>query len=245
METELQTAHNAQMSIMPHQGPEIEGFDISGICVPAYEVGGDFFDYLWLNSKMAHMGIAVGDVSGKAMKAAMTAVMANGIIYAKSSETHSITEIMSQLNQSLYVKTGKKVFTALLIISIDTNTKKMTYTNAGLPEPLLKSGHSVTHLESSGSKIPLGIHKKKDFTEDSVQLGPGDVVVLFTDGISEARNSQQEFYGRENLKRFLENLDTFHLSSKKIVDKIMADIKRFSGGVDQFDDITVVVVKVL
>jgi ligand-binding sensor domain-containing protein/serine phosphatase RsbU (regulator of sigma subunit) len=245
METELQTAHNAQMSIMPHRGPEIQGFDISGVCVPANEVGGDFFDYLWLNSEEPHLGIVVGDVSGKAMKAAMTAVMANGIIFSKSSETRSISEIMSRLNQSLYVKTEKQIFAALLIISIETSTKRMTYTNAGLPEPLLKSGHSVTGLESSGSKVPLGVYKEKDFTEDHVQLSPGDIVVLFTDGISEARNSQQEFYGSENLKRFLESLDTVNLSSKEIVDKIMDDIGRFSGGVDQFDDITVVVVKVL
>lgn len=244
METELQTAHYAQMSIMPQKGPEVKGFDVSGVCIPANEVGGDFFDYLWLDEEKTRFGIAVGDVSGKAMKAAMTAVMANGIIFSKASETNSITEIMSRLNKSLYSKTDKKVFTALLIISIDTKTKEMVYTNAGLPKPLLKSGDSVISLKSTGSKSPLGIIEKKDFQEENIRLNPGDVLVLYTDGVSESWNLQHEFYGSDHLKRFLKNLDT-HLSSKIIIDKIMEDIRKFSQEVDQHDDITVVVVKVL
>jgi len=245
METELQTAHDAQMSIMPQKGPEINGFDISGVCIPANEVGGDFFDYLWLDEKKTHIGIAVGDVSGKAMKAAMTAVMANGIIFSKASETHSITEIMSQLNKSLYFKTDKKVFTALLIISIDIDTKEMAYTNAGLPKPLLKSSNSIITLKSTGSKFPLGFIEEKHFQEENIRLNPGDVLVLYTDGVSESWNLQHEFYGSDHLRRFLKNLDTLNLSSNIIIDKIMEDVKKFTEEVDQHDDITVVVVKVL
>jgi len=245
METELQTAHNAQMSIMPQKSPEINGFDIAGVCVPASEVGGDFYDYFWLDSGKKLFGIAVGDVSGKSMKAAMTAVMSNGIIFSKASETKSIKEIMTQLNQSLYFKTDKRVFTTLLIISIDIEKKEITYTNAGLPEPFLKSGDSVTQLKSAGSKFPLGIFPESNFREKKIQLSPGNIVVLFTDGISEAWNLNHEFYGSKNLKRLLQDLDTSNLSAKKIIDVIMDDIKGFSGDVKQHDDMTVVVVKVL
>ncbi|MFC2146334.1 PP2C family protein-serine/threonine phosphatase, partial [Acidobacteriota bacterium] len=82
----LQTARDAQMSIMPQSDPQVPGFDISGTCVPASEVGGDFFDYIWLTEEKTKFGIAIGDVSGKAMKAAMTAVMSDGILFSKANE---------------------------------------------------------------------------------------------------------------------------------------------------------------
>jgi serine phosphatase RsbU (regulator of sigma subunit) len=99
-------------------------------------------------------------------------------------------------------------------------------------------------LKSTGSRSPLGIIEEKHFQEEHIQLNPGDVLVLYTDGVSESWNLQHEFYGSDHLKRFLKNLDS-HLSSKIIIDKIMDDIRKFSQEVDQHDDITVVVVKVL
>lgn len=244
MKAELESAHNAQMSIMPQKEPEIDGFDISGLCVPASEVGGDFYEYLWLNRENSHFGITVGDVSGKAMKAAMTAVMANGIIFSKASETDSLPEIMGQLNQALYEKTDKKMFTALLMTSFNKKKKVLTYINSGLPKPLLKSGNTVTALESSGTRVPLGVIKKKFFKKDKVQLKQGDIVILFTDGISDAWDISHKFYGDENLKQFINKLDTEHLTAKQMVNEIMEDIRSYSTGMEQFDDITVVVVKI-
>ena len=152
---------------------------------------------------------------------------------------------MAQLNRSLCDKTDKRIFTALLIVSFDTYTREMTYSNAGLPEPLIKSGTSVTRLKSSGTRIPLGIVREKFFLEDTLRLKPRDVLVLFTDGLSESWNSQHELYGTEKLAQFLKNLDTTSMSAEKIVKRIMDDIKKFSHDVHQHDDITIVVVKVL
>lgn len=244
MEAELKTAHAAQMSIMPNEDPEIEDFDIASIYIPAYEVGGDFFDYLWVDKKQTHFGIVVGDVSGKAMKAAIPAVMANGIIFSKASETNSITEIMLSLNESLYKKTDKRIFTALLIIAINLKSKKMNYINAGLPELILKSDDSIIELKSPNSKFPLGIVEKRDFVEETIQLKVGDIIVLYTDGISESLNDQQEFYGKNNLITLLKELNTKNLQSQTIIDKIMEDIKTFSKGTNQHDDITLIVIKV-
>lgn len=245
METELQTAHNAQMSIMPQQKPDVNGFDIHGVCIPANEVGGDFFDYLWLDLPKDRFGIAVGDVSGKAMQAAIPAVMSTGIIFSQASETRSITDIMSRLNLSLYAKTDKKVFTALMIAAIDTAAKTVTYTNAGLPDPLLKSGDTVDSLKTSGSRFPLGIVKDKTFSEETLPLRDGDILVLYTDGISESWDPEHRFYGKGHLARFLRDLDTLKLSAREIVDEVLADIKQFSQNIEPHDDITLVVVKVL
>ena len=244
METELQTAHRAQMAIMPQTDPVVEGFDISGLCIPAHEVGGDFFDYLWLDEGQNHLAIAVGDVSGKAMEAAMTAVMSNGIIVSKAFETHSIKDILTFLNKPLYLKTEKQVFTALCIISIDILTKALTYANAGLNPPLLKRGDSVNQLESSGPRFPLGIRKNISYREETFQLQRGDLVVLYSDGISESWNLQEELYGDHRLIRLLETPDTSQLSSREIIARIMDDIKRFSSETTQQDDMTVVVIKV-
>lgn len=247
LETELRTAQDAQMSIMPQKSPEIDGFDIAGVCLPAHEVGGDFYDYLWLDSGHHQFGIAIGDVSGKAMKAAMPAVMSNGIIHSKASETLSIKDIMLRLNHSLCAKTDKRVFTALLMVAVNTENKTMTYINAGLPEPLLKSGGKVIRLEREGSSLPLGITSNLHLIDQTLQLKSDDLIVMYTDGLSESWDAQENFYGSSRLKEFLESLDSSTidtLSSKQIIEAIVTDIKMFSRNAELRDDMTIVVVKV-
>lgn len=245
--TELQTARSAQMSILPQEDPEVEGFDISGICVPASEVGGDFFDYIWLDEEKTKLGIAVGDVSGKAMKSAMTAVMTSGIIYSNAGDynsVNSIKEIMKRVNRPLYFKTEKNVFTALCMASLDIPKKKITFTNAGLTEPMLKSGDTVSTLKSAGNRLPLGLRVDSTYLEKKQQLKSGDVVVFFTDGVTDAKNPRDEFYGIDTLKRLLEKTELSGLTAKGIIETIIADADGFIDGAPQHDDMTVVVVKV-
>jgi streptogramin lyase/ASC-1-like (ASCH) protein len=245
IKAELQTAHDAQMSIMPQSDPNIEGLDISGICVPANEVGGDFFDYMWMNKEKTKIGIAIGDVSGKAMKSAMTAVMTSGMIYLEADEFTSVKEIMKRVNRPLYFKTDKKVFTALCLASIDLLTKNITFTNAGLYDPLLVSKGKVSELKGTGKKIPLGVQIDTEYHEKKLQLKSGNTIVFFTDGITESKNQLNEFYGYNTLKQLLTEMDIPNLSAKDIKNKIIEDVKNFSGSVLQYDDMTVVVVKVL
>jgi len=245
LETEMRTAHDAQMSIMPQFDPKVPGFDISGICVPANEVGGDFFDYIWLNEAKTRFGIAIGDVSGKAMKAAMTAVMADGILYSKADESESIKEIMTRVNRPIYFKTDRKMFTALCMASLNLPTLELTFTNAGLNHPLLKSGLSVTALKSEGPKFPLGIKKDNIYQETYAQLKKGDILVLFTDGLPETANLQGQFFGIQQLISLLEKMDTASLSAAQIKKNLVKEARNFSSPVSQQDDITIVVVKVL
>lgn len=245
MKTELRAAHNAQMSIMPQADPELSGFDISGICLPANEVGGDFFDYLWLDAAQTRFGIVVGDVSGKAMQSAMTAVMASGMIYAKADEGLAIDEIMTRLNRPVYAKTGRETFIALCLAAIDLPIQELTFTNAGLIEPLLKRDGRVMTLESAGSKLPLGATPDDRYQHQRVALRTGDVLIIVTDGIVEERNHAQQLYGEEALHRLLASLNMAALSAHDIKQKIVTAVKRFSGSTQQDDDMTVVVVKVL
>ncbi len=243
LEAELQSARTAQMSIMPQSDPQVEGFLVSGICVPTHEVGGDFFDYTWLDSEKTKFGIAVGDVSGKGMKAAMTAVMSSGMLYSKIDRTSSVKDIMTEVNRPLFNKTDKRMFTALCLASLDLRTKEFIFTNAGLNEPLLKSRDTASYIESHGSRLPLGSFKGNVYRHTTLRLKPSDVVVLFTDGIPDSRNPDGEFYGYDTLKDLVEKMDTARLSPADIKDRIISDVKRFSGDHPQQDDITVVVVK--
>jgi sigma-B regulation protein RsbU (phosphoserine phosphatase) len=241
--TELQAAHNAQMSIMPHGDPKVQGFDISGVCIPASEVGGDFFDYFWLDEKETRFGLAVGDVSGKAMDAAMIAVMSSGMIASNADESFSPRETMTRLNRPLYAKTREYAFTALWLGALDVATRTFAFTNAGIVDPLLKSGQLVIPLMSAGPRLPLGSIKGTVYEEKNITLNQGDVLVLFTDGVTDARNNDRDFYEYENLKKLLEKMDAVSLPAREIKDRIVEDVRRFMGATPQYDDMTVVVVK--
>ncbi|MCP4153257.1 MAG: PP2C family protein-serine/threonine phosphatase [bacterium] len=243
LKAELQMAHDAQMSIMPQTDPEIEGFSISGVCVPAYEVGGDFFDYIWLNREKTKLGIAVGDVSGKAMKSAMTAALTSGMIFSQAFD--SVKEIMTRVNHSLYHKTAKRVFTALCLMSVDLVEKEIVFTNAGLNDPMIKSSGLVAPLKGTGSKLPLGIRRASDYVETRAALKRGDVVVIFSDGVSEAKSMEDEFYGVRRLEGLLEGMNAADLSAREIKDRIIGDVEYFAEKTQQHDDITVVVIKAI
>ena len=245
MKTELQAAHDAQMSIMPQVDPQLEGLEVSGDCIPASEVGGDFFDYVWLNKKSTRVGIAIGDVSGKAMKSAMTAVMSSGILYSIAEEDIPVKEIMTRVNRPMFVKTDSKMFTALCLVSLDTLSRELVFVNAGLEHPLLKSGGSTAFVRGVGPRFPLGMIRDTAYEEKGIPLESGDVWVFYTDGVSEAQNHAKELYGEATLQNQLQKIDTAALSAQQIKEEILTHVRRFVGGAPQHDDMTVVVVKVI
>jgi ligand-binding sensor domain-containing protein len=244
LRTELQAARDAQMSIMPQSDPQIEGLDVSGECIPANEVGGDFFDYIWSDEGKKNLVIAVGDVSGKAMKAAMTAVMASGMINTETREGHSIQEIMTRVNRPLYIKTDKQMFTALCLTAIDVAKKELTFVNAGLVEPILISGDAIHNFRATGPSFPLGMLENSIYQEQKVPLREGDIAIFLTDGILEAQNHSKEFYGEERLKSVLEKVTSSKVTAGEIKEKIIEDVRQFAGTATQFDDMTIVVVRI-
>ena len=244
MKIELQTAHDMQMSIMPQEDPVIPGMDISGICIPANEVGGDFFDYLWLDEGRNRIGIVVGDVSGKAMKAAMIAVMSSGMVSAEAGERVAVSEIMTRINRPLYMKIQKGIFVALCIAEIDCSRTRLCFSNAGLNKPVLKSNGKICVLEGNGIRNPIGMLPDNKYEKTVVHLKPDDILVFYTDGVSEARDHTKNLYGDERLYSLLEKTDTALLTAKEIKEGIIRDIKEFTGAAARSDDMTVVVVKV-
>ena len=242
---ELNAAHEAQMSIMPQKDPVIESYDFSALCIPASEVGGDFFDYIWMDEAKTKLGIVIGDVSGKGMKSAMNAVMCSGMIMSLIHDNLTIEEILTRVNKSLFMKTDRKMFTVVCFSILDLQSKELIFTNAGIHPPLVKSDGKVNIIESKGPKFPLGGFPKTEYREKSHQLKKGDILFFFTDGINEAQNKEKDLYGVNNLISYIEKLDTESLSAKQIKESIFENIKLFAGHTNQSDDMTLIVIKVL
>ncbi len=245
LKAELQAAHDVQKAIMPDDDPSVPGLDVSGISIPANEVGGDFFDYSWVGSDQGRFCIMIGDVSGKAMRAAMTAVMASGVINAEVRNGTTLSGIMTKANQILFPKIDRNMFTAVCLASFDANTREVSFANAGLIKPLLMFEKELRSIDTAGAPYPLGIVCDHQYEERRIPYRPGDVIILQTDGIQEAQNRKREFYGDQRLSDMLRSLDAVPLSARQIRDAIIRDVREFIGTTPQFDDITVVVSKVL
>lgn len=243
MRTQLTAAHDAQLAIIPQTAPDVAGIDIAGAWIPAYGVGGDFYDYFWLEDEPPQLCIAVADVAGKGMRAAMNAVMSDGMVFSRARQAGSVEEIMDSLNRSLFHKVESRMFTAMCLVVLEPKTLRLTFANAGLCEPLLRSDREVRYLSSQGSRFPLGVIRDAEYEPTSVQLEHGDIVVLFTDGVPEARNREHRLYGYSAPRDLLARLETADLTASEIVEILIDDVGRFRNGAEQSDDMAVVVIK--
>ena len=241
----LKAAHDAQMALLPQEDPRVPGFEVTGICLPTYEVGGDFFDYLRPDGEDSALWIAVGDVSGKGMRAAMAAAMSSGMVRAHAGGRAELPDVVTAVSRALHGKLERHMFTALCLASLDARTCELTVVNAGLCEPLRKSGGATAFLESLSPSFPLGAFPATAYRGRTVTLRPGDVVVFYTDGVPEALDRHGAQFGYEALAALVRRLDTGALSAHEIRDAIVREVGRFSGGRRPEDDVALVVVKAI
>jgi len=241
LQQELEDAHRMQIRLLPESAPTVEGFEIAGFCRPAREVGGDFFDYLSLAS--GKIGIALADVSGKGLKGAMNAVLANGMLHATVKTEASCGKILSALNASLHPRMEKQMFTALGLAILNQDAKTLQWANAAQPYPIIKHGEQVFEFERDGG-LPLSIMPNVSYPDWELELQAGDVVIFYTDGIIEAQNESEEMYGTERLKQVVAHIDST-MNAEEMIKTILQDVADFVGTAEQYDDMTVVVVKKL
>jgi sigma-B regulation protein RsbU (phosphoserine phosphatase) len=236
---EIQRAREVQMGLFPQSPPQIEGLDIWGVCRPANEVGGDFFDYLSLGTGKSCL--ALGDVSGKGLKGAMNALMAYGMLHVQARTYSSAATIISELNAALSSRLEETTFTTLSLGIIDTRLKQIQLCNAGNPYPVLLREGKASLLELSG--MPLGIIPEVEYDETQLALIPGDVLVFYSDGISEATTSDERMYGMDALK---ELVGTFQpgMRAQSIVERILQEVRKFVGDFPQSDDMTIIALRV-
>jgi serine phosphatase RsbU (regulator of sigma subunit) len=246
LDEELKIAHNIQMSMLPTKAPAVAGFEIAARSLPARQVGGDFYDFLEIqhNGRGSQLGVVVGDVSGKAMSAALLMAASRSVFRVLSESHFSVEEVMTRGNQRLKKDIKKGMFVALLYAVVDPTRKILTLSSAGQTQPIIcrGDGSSPTYIETAGDKFPLGIVANSHYQETCISLQPHDTVVLYTDGMVEAMNEQKEMYGFERLLAAIER--GRDLTASSLLDSLMNEVSHFVGNAEQHDDLTVVVLKV-
>ncbi|MFQ6094466.1 MAG: PP2C family protein-serine/threonine phosphatase [bacterium] len=237
---DLIMAREIQMSLLPKKDPQLPGVDIAGRNIPAQEVGGDYYDFVPL--KENRLVIALGDVSGKGIPAALLMSNLQAALRSQTTTSPLPKESIAQINGLLHSCTDSQKFVTLFYGIFDVNTRSLRYTNAGHNPPILvdpQGGHTV--LDIGG--LVLGVLPQFPYEEGAIDLNPGQVLVLYSDGITEAVDEKEAQFGEERLIQTVrEHAD---LGAAEISEKILGRVRTFARAVPQQDDMTLVVLKVL
>jgi sigma-B regulation protein RsbU (phosphoserine phosphatase) len=238
---ELEIAREVQEHLFPQRLPPVRGLDYCGQCRPAREVGGDYYDFLELPG--GRLGIAIGDVSGKGVGAALMMASLVASLRALASVVDDPAELMERVNSLVYQASSASRYATLFYAQYDPSNRRLSYVNAGHNPPVVlrNCGGScqVLRLETGGPVIGL----LRDRYERGVfSLEAGDLVILFTDGVSESMNARYEEWGEE---RFIEFAKTCHgLPVLEGMRRILAAAQAFAAGASQHDDMTLVMLGV-
>jgi sigma-B regulation protein RsbU (phosphoserine phosphatase) len=237
--TELHIAADIQRSFIPEYTPDVPGFDIAALTIPAMEVGGDFYDFIRLPDK--RYGVVIADVAGKSVPAALFMAISRTILRANASYQNSISSVLESANKMVELDATGGMFVTLLFGVMDDNNLSFNYSNAGHPPPLVFRSANRAIEEEKALGIALGVNPDANYHEKVIALSPGDIIVLYTDGITEAMNNRGEFFGKERLIEIIDELR--EENAQVIVDGVLEDIKGFIGDIDQNDDLTLVILK--
>jgi serine phosphatase RsbU (regulator of sigma subunit) len=239
LEKELAIAREIQASFLPKRAPEVPGFDLAGATQPHDEVGGDYFDFIRVSD--ARLGIAIADVSGKGIPAALIMAGFRMSLLAEIRNEFTMRAVMRKVNSLLHESTERDKFVTMFYGVLDWKNRSLSFSNAGHNPPLLlRADGRVQYLLEGG--VALGVLPDARYEERPVALHPGDVLLLYTDGVSEAELPSGEQFGTERLERCLKRLadGTAHEILKGVVDEVTA----YAGEHGVTDDLTLVVVKV-
>ena len=239
---ELEIAREVQEHLFPQRLPTVPGLDYCGHCRPAREVGGDYYDFLELPE--GKLGIAVGDVSGKGVGAALMMASLEASLRALASVLQDPADLMEKVNTLVCQASAANRFATLFYGEYDPAARRLTYVNAGHNPPLVLRNNAgschVLRLENGGPVIGFLPHQ---YQRGVFCHEPGDLIVLFTDGVSESMNVRNEEWGEE---RLIEVAKTCHgLRAQEGMTRILAAAQKFAGGASQHDDMTLVVLRVM
>ncbi len=240
IQKELHIAQEIQHGLFPEECPKGPGWEASAHFRPARELGGDLYDFYDIGPGL--LGLAVGDVAGKGVPAALYGAFASGVVRARAFERRAPLDLMARVNRTLRRRGVEGLFCTLGYALFDFGARTVRIANSGLPYPLRyrAATGSCEALEVGG--LPLGAFADASYDELALDLAPGDIFVFHTDGVSDARSGGEE-YGTGRLAEVVKRLA--HLGAPTLGDQIVADVEEFMGDADRADDITLIVVKVL
>ncbi len=261
LERELRTAREIQDRLLPHEMPVVPGYEITGVSVPSLQVGGDYFDFLDLPGE--RLGIAVADVSGKGIPAALLMANLQALLRGQVIHAQSVSETVSRMNDLLVGSTDMGRFATLFYGVLERATGAFTYTNAGHNPPLLRrAGGSVEELRTGG--LLLGMLPSRSYRQETVELRAGDTLVLYTDGITEAEgpvapppqarpqvaegaDDEEEpdlpvnHFGEERLRAVVDQAAA--RGAPAVREAVLGAVREHAAGVPPSDDITLVVIR--
>ena len=238
LDEQMQIAKDVQTNLLPLNPPEIEGYNIAGICIPTYEIGGDYYDYIQLDDQ--NLAIVIADVSGDGIPAALIMSAFRALLYSQIKADNNPSKIMSVLNQQIPNVSRKRDFISVFYAKLNFKEHTCTYTNCGHNPPILLRSNGKIELLEQGSAA-LNILTEAKYNSDSVKLEPGDQIIFYTDGVTEVFNMDNVEYGFERFKKII--LDSKDLTASEIITNIVYSIKTFSGTKLFRDDFTIIVLK--
>jgi phosphoserine phosphatase RsbU/P len=249
LEEELRIAHDIQMSLLPPAPASLPGLSMTALCVPAREVGGDYYDFLPLDEH--RLGLLIADVAGKGTSAALYMAELKGLVLSLSRTHRSPRDLLMAANRLIAEHLGVRSFITMSYAVLDLEARTLTYARAGHTPLLYLPGGGTCEdrhaqlLAPDGLVLGLKIDDRGLFDrlleEQTLQIGAGDVFLFFTDGITEAMNAQDECFGEERLSRLVE--EHAHLSCEELRERMLRDVEAFVGGVPQHDDMTMILLK--
>jgi len=239
MERELEVAREIQLSILPRSLPEVDPFDFGAQILPARAVGGDFFDFILLDD--GFLGIAIGDVSGKGVPAAIFMSMTKSLLRAEARQTKSPKEALERLNRHLLEMNEAGMFATVLYGVLDCVNGDLAYARAGhlLPVFCMTDGTAKTLAKAPGQ--PLGLFDTPVLNEQMIRIIPGSLLLFYTDGVTEARSPEGQQFGTERL------LEAVHagrdLSARQMCLSLLKDLEIYQGSAPHHDDIAIVAIR--
>ncbi len=239
IKNEFMLASRIQQQFLPKKR-EVEGqkFELSGVMIPAREVGGDFYGYKTIGEKIIFY---VGDVSGKGVPASLFMMASQMLIEDAIDEKCNPAFVLDKVNRKLSEIITTGMFATMIVGMIDLKTRELTFSVAGHP-PFIINTNGAVFSPVTVFAPPIAVFKEQTYQNSQITLGKNTTIVAFSDGVSEAENARKELFGTERIARSLQNIQT--LNATTIKDKLIKDIRAFVDGQEQSDDLTIVVVKI-
>ncbi|MBB6144967.1 sigma-B regulation protein RsbU (phosphoserine phosphatase) [Silvibacterium bohemicum] len=239
LERDLAMAREVQLRLLPPTKPQHKQAEFSARFIPARTIGGDLYDFISYDANRS--AIALGDVSGKAAPAALYAALVSGIMRSAANQLLSPSALLATLNDALQERKLDSQYVCMLYGLWNDDNRTLQIANAGAVQPLVCRGGEVETVHAEG--FPLGMFPNVTYEEFSLATQPGDSIIFFSDGIVDAQNAEGDMFGDDRLKAIVKKFN--QKSASKIADAILAEVSKFQGGKERFDDETVVVLKVL
>ena len=239
---DMEIAQQIQKSFLPAFAPSISGVDIAGRCMSAAHVGGDYYDFFLRSNRI--VDIVIADVSGHSVGAALIMSEVRTLLRAEAASARNPSTVLETLNIQLYDDLSRaELFITMFYAKYDAETGILTYANAGHNHPVLLRAGECVPRELDAEGLILGVNKVVAFDEKSIELVPGDVLLFYTDGLTEAYNRQGEMFGITGMYNHLKTCK--HLAASEMIDSFYATIHEFTGSQNHQDDISFIIIKIL